>query len=189
MNYTIIRCSARLRHFLRPFVTFLILPFALVTLTFAKDVGRQNNPALVRVTHLLGFANAAKNAKGTLAIQPDTLQFQKSGRPGVQIKIGSIQDVLVGERSREIGGIPMTLGKAALPYSGGRVVSLFAHKKYDTLTLEYLDGDGGFHGAVFELKKGQAEHFRDELVRRGARVSNTHSQPTKQIAEAMSENK
>ena len=33
----------------------------------------------------------------------------------------------------------MKLGKAAAPFGGGRVVSLFAHKKYDTLTLEYVD--------------------------------------------------
>ena len=33
----------------------------------------------------------------------------------------------------------MKIGKAAAPYGGGRVVSLFAHKKYDTLTLEYVD--------------------------------------------------
>ena len=38
-----------------------------------------------------------------------------------------------------MGGLPLTLGEAAAPYGGGRVVSLFAHKKYDTLTLEYVD--------------------------------------------------
>jgi hypothetical protein len=29
----------------------------------------------------------------------------------------------------------MMLGKAAVPYGGGRVVSLFSHKKYDSLTI------------------------------------------------------
>ena len=45
----------------------------------------------------------------------------------------------------------MKIGKAAAPYGGGRVVSLFAHKKYDTLTLEYVDVDGGVHGAIFQV--------------------------------------
>jgi hypothetical protein len=74
----------------------------------------------------------------------------------------------------------MTLGKAAVPFSGGRAVSLFAHKKYDTLTLEYVDVDGGFHGAIFELKKRQGEAFRNELVAKGVRVSDSEDEPTKQ---------
>ena len=37
----------------------------------------------------------------------------------------------------------MKLGKAEAPYGGGRVVSLFAHKKYDTVTLEYADSEEG----------------------------------------------
>jgi len=48
----------------------------------------------------------------------------------------------------------MTLGEAAAPFGGGRVVSLFAHKKYDTLSLEYVDTDGGIHGAIFQPKEG-----------------------------------
>jgi hypothetical protein len=74
----------------------------------------------------------------------------------VQVKIASVHDLLLGDLSRQIGGVPVTLAKAAVPYSGGRAVSLFTHKKYDTLTLEYVDAEGGLHGAIFELKKGQA---------------------------------
>ena len=61
----------------------------------------------------------------------------------------------------------MTLGKAATPFGGGRVVSLFAHKKYDTLTLVYADANGGIHGAIFQLNKGQGEVLRNELVAKG----------------------
>lgn len=68
-------------------------------------------------------------------------------------------------------------------------MSLFAHKKYETLTVEYMDADGGFHGAIFELNKGQAESFRNELVTKGARVSDKDIEPTKQTAEAASEKK
>ena len=65
----------------------------------------------------------------------------------------------------------MKIGKAAAPYGGGRVVSLFAHKKYDTLTLEYVDSDGGVHGAIFQVNKGQGELVRNELVARGVSSS------------------
>jgi hypothetical protein len=55
----------------------------------------------------------------------------------------------------------MTVGKVAAPYGGGRVVSLFSHKKYDTLTVEYVDDNGGLHGAIFQLTKGQAQALID----------------------------
>jgi len=74
----------------------------------------------------------------------------------------------------------MTLGKAATPFGGGRVVSLFAHKKYDTLSLEYVDASGGVHGAIFQLQKGQGVTLRDELVARGAHVRPIEDAATKQ---------
>jgi len=142
-----------------------------------------------RATHLMGFEGAPNNANGTVSIQENALQFQKDGRPAVQVKIASIQDVLLGEQSRQVGGIPMTLGKAATPFGGGRVVSLFAHKKYDTLAVEYVDASGGLHGAIFQLNKGQAEVFKNELVARGARVSGGEGVPTKQsTTEVQNEN-
>ncbi len=75
----------------------------------------------------------------------------------------------------------MTLGKAAVPFGGGRAVSLFAHKKYDTLTVEYISGDGGIHGAIFELSKGQRELFRETLVAAGAHVSHNDEVESRNI--------
>jgi hypothetical protein len=51
------------------------------------------------------------------------------------------------------------------------VVSLFSHKKYDSLTIEYLDSNGGFHGAIFRLARGQGEAFRNMLIAHGAQIS------------------
>jgi hypothetical protein len=165
----------------RPFVAVLTIWIASSTAVLAEDVGQpKNSPLNVLATHLLGFEGMPRNATGTLSIEADAVQFQRSGKPIVQVKIASIQDVLVGDQSKQVGGLPMTLGKAAVPFSGGRAVSLFAHKKYDTLTLEYVDVDGGFHGAIFELKKGQGEAFRNELVAKGVRVSDSEDEPTKQ---------
>jgi len=87
------------------------------------------------------------------------------------VYIGSIQDIFVEEGDKQVGGTAMTLGKTAAPYGGGRVVSLFAHKKYDFLTVEYLDNSGGFHGAIFQLEKGQGETFKKALVANGAHIT------------------
>jgi hypothetical protein len=141
-------------------------------------------------THLLGFASARNNSTGTLSVQDDSLQFQPNGKPAAQVKIALVQDVFLGAESKQVGGLPMTLGKTAAPFGGGRVVSLFAHKKYDTLTLEYVDADQGVHGAIFQLTKGQGELVRNELIARGVTISSHQDQLTKESAtEAGHENK
>lgn len=193
MTHTAITCygkpSDRFRK-RRSLMAFLILVMACGIGAFAEDVSQPNNsPSRLTATHLLGFAGAGNNCKGTLSIEGDALQFKKKGKAAVQVKIPSIHDLLLGDLSRQVGGVPLTLAKAAVPYSGGRAVSLFTHKKYDTLTLEYVDDEGGLHGAIFELKKGQAEGLRNELLANGAQVSNAGNEPTKQTAEASSENR
>jgi len=147
-------------------------------------------PFSTRATHLLGFANARNNGTGTLSIQDDSLQFQQNGRPGTEVKIASVRDVYLGAESKQVGGLPMTLGKTAAPFGSGRVVSLFAHKKYDTLTLQYVDADQGIHGAIFQLAKGQGELVKSELIARGVTVSPHQDPSTKESAtEARHENK
>jgi hypothetical protein len=46
----------------------------------------------------------------------------------------------------------------------------------DVLAVEYVDSNGGFHGAIFVLSAGKAAAFKDQLVAQGAKVS-THVQP------------
>jgi hypothetical protein len=105
------------------------------------------------------------------------------------VNIASVRDAFLGEEGMQVGGVPMKIGKAAVPFGGGRVVSLFAHEKYDTLTLEYVDGNGGVHGAIFQMKKGQGELMRNELVARGVSSGSGEDEPTKQsISEVTHEN-
>ena len=145
----------------------------------------------IRVTHILGFEDAGHNANGELSIiHGDVLQFQRSGKPATEVRISSIQNVALGGESKQVGGVPMMLGKAAVPFGGGRVVSLFSHKKYDSLTVEYLDSDGGFHGAIFRLSKGQAQTFKKELVASGAHTTPLEDQAkTQSTPEVKNENK
>ena len=113
-------------------------------------------------------------------MQDNGLRFQKCGNPDAQVNIAAVRALFLGEESNQVGGLPMKIGKAAAPYGGGRVISLFAHKKYDTLTLEYVDSNGGVHGAIFQLEKGQGELVRNELVARGVSSSSGEDQLTKQ---------
>jgi len=141
---------------------------------------KANPPFSIRATHLLGLPNTTSNCKGMLSTQDNVLRFQQNGKPVAQVDIASVRDVFLGEESMQVGGVPMKIGKAAAPFGGGRVVSLFAHKKYDTLTLEYVDSNGGLHGAIFQLEKGQGELMRNELVARGVSSSSGQDQLTKQ---------
>jgi len=146
------------------------------------QLGHTSAPFSTGATHLLGFANARNNSTGILSVQDDSLQFQENGKPGAQVKIGSVRDVFLGGESKQVGGLPMTLGKAAAPFGGGRVVSLFAHKKYETLSLEYMDADKAIHGAIFQLAKGQGELVKNELVAQGVTISSHHVQSAKESA-------
>ena len=176
----------------RRFTAAFLLLISCSAAAFAQNAVPPTNPKPlnIRTTHLLGFEGASNNATGTLSFQGDALQFQKGDKPAVQVRVSSVQDVFLGDQSKEVGGLPMTLGKVAVPFGGGRAISLFAHKKYDTLTLEYVDTNGGIHGAIFQLRKGQAQVLRNELVARGAHVSHTEDVSAKQsTVEVSSESK
>jgi len=121
----------------------------------------------LHVTHILGFEGVSKNANGDLFIDGDALRFQKSDNSGGQVAIRSIQDILVSTQDKQVGGTALMLGRAATPYGGGRVIALFTHKKYDVVSLKYQDADGGVHGALFQLPKGQAETLKSRLEARG----------------------
>jgi hypothetical protein len=174
----------------------LISLWALVLCSGIGAFAQSTAPALkanplfsIRATHLVGWPNTKSNCRGALSTQDKVLRFQQGANHIAQVDITSVRDVFLGEETMQVGGLPMKIGKAAAPYGGGRVVSLFAHKKYDTLTLEYVDVDGGVHGAIFQVAKGQGELVRNELVARGASFS-AGEDPTKQsISEATHENK
>lgn len=173
--------------------TFLVALICWSLPAAAQNASQRQNaskPFITPATHLVGFENAKSNHRGTLSIQGDSLQFQRTGKSGEQIKISSVRDIFLGEESRPVGGLPLTIGEAAAPYGGGRVVSLFAHKKYDTLTLEYVDADGGIHGAIFQLTKGHGELLENDLIAHGATISSRKDQSKKEsAAEAVHENR
>jgi len=158
----------------------LLLCFSRATIGQTSGEAQDSAAGAVHVTHLLGFEEVRPNAKGQLRIQGDMVQFERKGSPPAQVSIRSIQDISLGTEDKQIGGVPMTLGKAAVPFEGGRAISLFSHKQYDTFTVEYLDNNGGFHGAIFQMNKGQGQAFQKDLVAKGAHVAPPEIQATKQ---------
>jgi len=138
---------------------------SLLLLSFGTHLAAQH------ATHILGFGDTANNASGDLSIQEGALRFQKTGAAqSAQINLDSIQRASLGQQDKQVGGTALAVGRAATPYGGGRVIALFSHKKYDTVTLEYLDANGGFHGAIFQLDKGKGEALKNQLVANGAHL-------------------
>jgi hypothetical protein len=156
---------------------YLVLGFAISATVVLADDGSP-----IRATHILGLDGIAKNGDGSVSIREGALEF--SGRAGqvAQISLGSIVDVTLGEQDKQVGGVPMALGRAATPFGGGRVIALLSRKRYDTLTVEYLDTNGGLHGAIFQLNKGQAQVVRNELVSAGAHFAEAEDHGVKRSA-------
>ena len=56
--------------------------------------------------------------------------------------------------------------------------------------MEYVDSDGGVHGAIFQLNKGEAELVRNELATRGVSPNVARDQSTERsTAEVSDENR
>jgi hypothetical protein len=125
--------------------------------------------AVPDIVHVLGLENVPRNAKGKITLESGTVRFE-TGASRAELAIASIEDLFTDDDSqRAIGG---TLGTITMfaPYGGGRFLSLF-RKKIDVLTLEYRDSNGGLHGVIFTLPKGQAAALKKQLVLLGARAS------------------
>src|ERR1700739_2110313 len=157
---------------LRGGFTFLILLASLaVPANGQSQVETSASSSSIHVKHVLGFTGVRRNASGELSIQGDDLSFQQNGKPAAQVNTTSIHNISLGEEDNQVGGVPMMLGKTAVPFGGGRVVSLFSHKKYDSLTIEYVDSSGGFHGSIFQLAKGKGQAFENDLIVHGAHIT------------------
>jgi hypothetical protein len=140
----------------------------------SQDGGQAKAPDSASGVHamaILGLEGISNNATGELSIQSDDLVFKPAQGPIARIPIGSIQGVFLSQEDKEVGGTSMALGRAATPFGGGRVIGLFAHKKYDVLTLDYIDSNGGFHGAICQLNKGEGQPLESELEAKGVHVS------------------
>jgi hypothetical protein len=145
----------------------------MAVIALSATAGAQATPPAAdstQVNHLLGLEDVKHNAKGKLTVNASGLDF-KGSASHAQVPIASIEDIFTGADSHQTGGKILTLAKMGVPYGGGRVLSLITHEKFDSLTVEYRDENGGLHGALFTMPLGQARDIKKQLVAQGAKTS------------------
>ena len=133
-------------------------------------MSRASSGSVLHATAVLGLEGVADNSIGELSIQDDAFVFSRREGPTVRMPLSTIQDAFLSQEEKEVGGTPAAVGRTVVPFGGGRVIGLFAHKKYDFVTLEYSDSNGAFHGTIYQLNKGQGQVLADELGAKGVRV-------------------
>ena len=138
---------------------------------------------VLRAKAVLGLEHVANNSTGELSIQDDVFVYSRREGPTIRMPLSAIQGAFLSQEDKQVGGMSMALGRAATPYGGGRVIGLFAHKKYDFMTLEYFDSNGGLHGTIYQLNKGQGQVLADELGAKGVHVSGLEIATAKQRLE------
>jgi hypothetical protein len=118
---------------------------------------------------VIGGDTVKNNSTGTLSVVGSSLQFITK-KATLEVPASSILDIFTNEDSRQdITGAAKVV-TMAIPYGGGRVLSLFSHG-VDVLTLEFTDANGGFHGVIYVLPQGQAAPIKKQLVAMGAKAS------------------
>lgn len=173
--------GARSRTWTRDIVLVIALGSSLMfcpTPARGQEAGAsQSAPSVVQanVKLVIGGNTVKNNSEGTLSVMGDSLQFA-SAKAKVEVKASSIQDISTNEDSRQNITGAAHFATMAIPYGGGRVLSLFSHQ-VDVLTVEFKDDDGGYHGAVFVLPQGQAAPFKKQLVTMGAKASVPLAEP------------
>jgi hypothetical protein len=135
----------------------------------AAPCGAQQAAPVTGVVQVIGMTGIKEHAKGSLAIDGGNLQFSNA-KAKASVAIASLQDIVTANDSqRAIHGTLGTLTMFA-PYGGGRFLSLF-RSKLDTLTIEYLDANGGMHGAIFTMPLGKADPLKRQLVGLGGHTT------------------
>lgn len=152
----------------------LLIPAARPVFTRQAAQPASQSSSIPDVKCVIGCEHMQTYAKGSLSVVPSGLEFATEKKKA-DISTASITDIFTGNESRQDvtgAGKVITMG---IPYGGGRLVSLFSHK-VEVLTVEYVDSNGGFHGAVFVLPAGKATPIKDQLVAQGAKVT-AHVEP------------
>src|SRR5260370_41017423 len=118
----------------------------------AQEAAVKGMPLKVRC--LMGLETVKRNASGMLTLHEEAMEFS-AGQAKARVPVKSIDDIFSGAEMTQSGGTISTLTKIALPYGGGRALSLLLRAKIDILTLTYRYDNGGFHGVILTLPQGK----------------------------------
>jgi len=143
----------------------------------AQEAAIKGMPLKVRC--LMGLETVKRNASGMLTLHEEAMEFN-AGQAKARVAVKSIDDIFSGAEMTQSGGTVGTLTKIALPYGGGRALSLLLRSKIDILTLTYRDDNGGFHGVILTMPKGQGAQVRAQLVAGGAHAHEEAPQPAQE---------
>lgn len=124
---------------------------------------QQTKSADLMVTHIAGLPDTKPNVKGLLALDREGLIFSNS-TIHAGIPLSRIEAVSIGDERSEPGGKPGAIARKAIPYGAGAALGVIQSKTVDILTIEYLDADEGYHGAVFVLPRKQAADIQRRLT-------------------------
>jgi len=106
--------------------------------------------------HVYGFPDLKPNKKGALTLSAEALTF--SGKSGnTSIPRGSLTAVSAGNQRVELWGMSGRILRMTIPDGGGLAAAAVMHHRVDMLTVEFNDGRGGNHAAVFFLPANEAE--------------------------------
>src|SRR6266704_1993213 len=122
--------------------------------------GSTNAPSAMwssqNVQHAYGLPQAKPNDKGTLTVTSEGVSFTgKAERFTIQRP--SVIAVSAGNQRVELWGMKGRLLRMAIPDGGGLAAAGVMQHRVDTLTVEFSDSKGGYHGAVFLLPANEAE--------------------------------
>jgi hypothetical protein len=106
--------------------------------------------------HVLGMPDVKAKENGALTITPHHVTFTGKSSSST-IDLPSIVALSAGNERVELWGMKGRLLRMAVPYGGGAAFATFMHHQRDMLTLEFVDRQGRYHGAVFYLPANEAE--------------------------------
>ena len=75
---------------------------------------KANPPFSIRATHLLGFPNTKSNCNGTLSVQGQCVAISAKWQARRRGKDRFCAGVFLGEESKQVGGMPMKMGRQRL---------------------------------------------------------------------------
>ena len=109
-----------------------------------------------KAEHVYGLPDIKHNKKGTLTIGADAITFTgKSGK--ASILRSAVTAVSAGNQRMELFGMTGMFLRMTIPDGGGLAAAAVMHHRVDMLTVEFSDGHGANHAAVFFLPAKEAD--------------------------------
>jgi hypothetical protein len=157
------------------------LTIAFLTVALATSVVRAENPATLSepndAIHIAGLPDVRTNLKGNLTLTRESLVFTAKDT-NEALPRARIVNVFIGDQRALPWGTTGSVMRATIPLAfiplgpigglagagGQAAVGALTNKKVDLLTVEFIDGHDGYHGAVFQLPSQQADRIRDQLT-------------------------